>query len=68
MKQVSEMRITIGINMNADCLLKNTSTKHSKYVVNQNVKHAILEVQRKNRGGNFISFRKNAKIFEKEVV
>ena len=30
---------TVGTHRSADCLLKNTSTKHNKYVVNQKVEH-----------------------------
>jgi hypothetical protein len=35
-KQISEKRSKVGTHRNAAyCLLKNMSTKHSKYVVNQ---------------------------------
>jgi hypothetical protein len=30
---------TDGTNRNADCLLKNASTKHTKYVVNETLEH-----------------------------
>ena len=34
-EQVGEKKRTVCTHRYADCLLKNTSTKHSKYVVNQ---------------------------------
>ena len=34
-EQVGEKMSTVCTHRYADCLLKNTSTKHSKYVVNQ---------------------------------
>ena len=37
---VGEKRSTACTHRFADCLLKNTSTKHSKYVVNQKLQHA----------------------------
>jgi hypothetical protein len=39
-EQVSEKRSTVCTHKYADCLLKNTSTKHNQYVVNQNLEHA----------------------------
>jgi hypothetical protein len=41
-KQVGEKRSTVATHRNADCLLKNTSTKHSKYVVNQNLENVNI--------------------------
>jgi hypothetical protein len=38
-EQVGEKRNTVVIHRNADFLLKNTPTKHSKYVVNPKLKH-----------------------------
>ena len=38
-EQVGEKRSTACIHRFADCLLKNTSTKHSKYVVNQKLQY-----------------------------
>ena len=35
-KRVGEKMGTVGINRNADCLLKKTSTKYNKYVVHKN--------------------------------
>jgi hypothetical protein len=32
-------RSTVSIQRNADCLLKNTPTKHNTYAVNQNLRH-----------------------------
>jgi ribosomal protein S24E len=38
-EQVGEKRSTVCTHIYAYCLLQNTSTKHSKYVVNQNLEH-----------------------------
>ena len=38
-KQVAEKRSTVCTHRYADCLLKNTSTKENKYVVNQQLEH-----------------------------
>ena len=38
-EQISEKRSTACSHIYADCLLKNTSTKHNKYVVNQKLGH-----------------------------
>ena len=38
-KQVDKKRDTIGSDWNTDSLLKNTSSKRNKYVVNQENKH-----------------------------
>ena len=40
-EQVDEKRSTVSIHRNADSLLKNTLTKHSKYFVNQKHKHSL---------------------------
>jgi hypothetical protein len=38
-KQVEEKGSTVNTHRDADCLLKNTPTKHNKYVVYQKLKH-----------------------------
>ena len=38
-EQIGEKRSTVCTHRYADCLLKNTSTKHIKYVVNQKLEH-----------------------------
>ena len=38
-EQVDEKGCTVCTYMHADCLLKNTSTKDTKYVVNQKLEH-----------------------------
>jgi hypothetical protein len=38
-EQVGEKRSTVCTHRYADCLLKNTSTNHSKYVVNHKFEH-----------------------------
>ena len=38
-EQVGEKSSTVCTHRYADCLLKNTSIKHSKYVVNQKLEH-----------------------------
>ena len=38
-EQVGEKRSTVRTLRDADCLLKNTTTKHKKYVVNQKLEH-----------------------------
>jgi hypothetical protein len=38
-EQVGEKRSTLCTHRYADCLLKNTSTKDNKYVVNQKLEH-----------------------------
>jgi hypothetical protein len=38
-EQVGERRSTVCTHRYADCLMKNTSTKENKYVVNQNLEH-----------------------------
>jgi hypothetical protein len=38
-EQVDEKRSTVCTHRYADCLLKNTSTKENKYVVNQKLEH-----------------------------
>jgi hypothetical protein len=38
-EQVGEKRSTVCTHRYADCLLKNTSTKENKYVVNQKLEH-----------------------------
>ena len=38
-QQVARKRSTFGNHRNADCLLTNTSIKHSKYVFNQKHQH-----------------------------
>jgi hypothetical protein len=38
-EQIGEKRNTVCTHRYADCLLKNTSTKHNKYVVNQKLEH-----------------------------
>jgi len=38
-EQVGEKRSTVGIQRNADCLLKNTSIEQKKSVLNQNLEH-----------------------------
>jgi len=35
MENVEEKRVTVGTHMIADCLLKNTFTKHNNYVWNK---------------------------------
>jgi hypothetical protein len=39
MEQVCERKSAVRTHRNADCLLKKTSTKHSKYVVNHKLRH-----------------------------
>ena len=39
-EQVGEKRSTVCTHKYADCLLKNTSTKHNQYVVNQIFEYA----------------------------
>ena len=38
-ERVGKRRNTVGFHRNSDCLLENKSTKHNKYVVNQNLEH-----------------------------
>ena len=38
-EQVGEKRSTCGTHRYVDCVLKNTSTKDNKYVVNQKLEH-----------------------------
>ena len=38
-ERVGKKRSTVGFHRNADCLLKNKSNKHNKYVENQNLEH-----------------------------
>ena len=38
-EEIGEKRSTVCTHGYADCLLKNTSTKHNKYVVNQKLEH-----------------------------
>ena len=38
-EQVGEKRSTVCTHRYTNCLLKNTSTKHNKYVVNQKLEH-----------------------------
>jgi len=38
-EQVGKNRRTVGTQWNSDSLLKNTSTIHNKYVINQKLKH-----------------------------
>jgi ribosomal protein S24E len=40
-EQVGEKRSTVCTHRYADCLLKNMSTKHNKYVVNQKLEHVV---------------------------
>jgi hypothetical protein len=39
MEQVAEKKCKVGNFRNVDCLLKNTTMKHNKYVINQIRKH-----------------------------
>jgi hypothetical protein len=40
-EQIAEKRTTVCTHRYADCLLKNTSTKNNKYVVNQKLEHVV---------------------------
>ena len=41
-EQVGKKRSTVCTHRYVDCLLKNTSTKHNKYVVNQKLEHVRI--------------------------
>jgi hypothetical protein len=43
-KQVGEDRSTVNTHLNSDCLLKNTSIKHDKYVVITNSSMLMISV------------------------
>ena len=49
-EQVCEKSCTVSTHRYADCLLKNMSTKHSKYVVNHELEHLDCISLEKNVG------------------